>query len=417
MIRRLSPTKLLLFVLLPLLVSGCSLLGNNVATLWTDQPEFAAYVELFNTSQKRYRIEIAYRALPAQSLASATKVPDIVVADRLASVNIIRDFSPLDRLLGNGGITVGNFYKDLLATGRHDGRQLLLPVSFNLPVILYQHTSSAPAGKDIVLSLETILSTGENFNKKGTKTFAVTGFSPLWSPDFLFSTAELLGADFHQTASGNLAWDGQNLQKAMAEMRSWVKQLDGGPQQEASFREKYLYDPVYKLLETGRILYHYSSITRYFDIPEEQRKSIQFRWLAEGSHIPVIENILYAGIPTRAHNRAAADAFLTWFFKPETQSQLLEASRYERLKTFGLADGFSSLSVVNERDFPQYYPILLGKIPPADYLIYPKSLPSDWTDLKANVIIPWMQEEVLSPAPDQKLQDRLKAWRLQKPLP
>jgi ABC-type glycerol-3-phosphate transport system substrate-binding protein len=398
-------------------MSSCSLLGNDVATLWTDQPEFAAFVELFNTSQSKYKIEIAYRALPARSLATGAESPDIVIGYRLTGRNVIGSFSPLARILGKGEIDTSLFYKNLLSTGRHEGRQVLLPVSFDLPVILSQRSGSPVADKQTLLTLENILSTGKEFNKKSTDTFKIMGFSPLWTPSFMFGVAELLGADFHQTSHGNLAWNERNLQKAIAELRTWVKEIDGGPQEESTFRDKYLYDPVYKLLESGRILYYYTSLTRYFDLPEVKRKSIEFRWPAEKSRIPVDENILYAGVPARSRNKAVAYVFLKWFFKPETQSQLLDLIRYERIKTFGIGNGFSSLGVVNQRDFPRYYPALLGKIPPAADLLYPKSLPADWGDLKSNVILPWMQRVVLTPSGGQKLENRLKAWRLQKPLP
>lgn len=407
--------KYLPLVLLTLLLSGCSLLGNDVATLWTNQPEMAAYVELFNTSQKRYKIEIAYRAAPAQSLSAAHVVPDLVIGDRISSTNIVGMFRPLGAVLGNGGIDATLFYKDLLSTGRYEGRQYLLPVSFDLPVMLYAEAKNQ--SKDTGATLKKILADSTEFNKKSTKSFEVMGFSPLWSPDFLFTTSELLGADFHQTSRGNLAWNDQKLHLAIGEMRKWVKEIDGGPAAESTFRNKYLYDPVYKLLDSGRILYYYTTLTDYFKIPESKRKSIGFKWLEDGSRIPVIENVLYVGVPAHSHNKGAADAFLKWFFKPETQSQLLDVSHYERIKTFGIGGGFSSLSVVNERDFPQYYPTLLGKIPSTGSLDYPKSLPSDWSDLKANVIIPWMRDEVLAQGAVQPLQERLKAWRLQKPLP
>lgn len=408
---------LILFIPLPLVVSSCSLFSGNVATLWTNQPEFAAYVELFNTSQKQYKIEVAYRALPAQSLVNATKTPDIVVGDRLASVNMIGDFAPLGQILGKDEIDSALFYSGLLASGRFEGRQLLLPISFDLPLVAFEQKTSTSTGKQTLLTLEAIRKASEEFAKKSKESFKVMGFSPLWSPDFLFTTAELLGADFHQTTSGNLAWDEQKLQKAIAEMRSWVKELDGGPQEETTFREKYLYDPVSKLLASERILYYYMTLRKYFAIPEEKRKTVGFQWFSEQSRIPVGENILYAGIPTRSRNKAAAYAFLKWFFRPQTQSQLLEMTRYEHMKTFGIGNGLSALSVVNERDFPRYYPVLLGKMPPADYLSVPRSLPSDWGDLKSNVIIPWMRSEVLAPSPEQLLEVRLKAWRLQKPLP
>ncbi|HUX20068.1 MAG TPA: extracellular solute-binding protein [Spirochaetia bacterium] len=408
--------KYLPLLMLSLILSGCSLLSNDVATMWTNQPEFAAFVELFNTTQSKYKIEIAYRALPAQSLTAGETVPDIVIGSRLSSVNSVGQFSPLDQILGKNEIDPTLFYKNLLATGRYEGRQFLLPVSFDLPVVLFEQTPGAASDKQTLLTLENILTASKEFNKKSKDTFKVMGFSPLWSPNFLFSAAELLGADFHQTSRGNLAWDDQNLQKTIADLRGWVKDIDGGPQEEATFRDKYLYDPIYKLLESGRILYYSTTLTGYFDIPDAKRKTIDFRWLAEQNQIPVPENILFAGVPGRSRNKDAAYAFLKWFFKPETQSRLLELVAYDRIKTFGIGNGFSSLSVVNERDFPQHYPALLGKIPPADYLVYPKSLPTDWADLKSNVILPWMQSEVVAPAPQQKLEERLKAWRLQKPL-
>ncbi len=409
--------KYLPLLLLTILLSGCSLFSNDVATLWTNQPEFAAFVEMFNTSQSRYKIEIAYRALPAQSLTAGGKSPDLVIGDRLSSANIIGSFGPLDQILGKSEIDTSLFYQGLLATGKHDGRQILLPISFNLPVMLYQKSATQAQDKQSLLTLEEILKQSKEFAKKSKDSFKVMGFSPLWSPGFMFSAAELLGADFHQTTRGNLAWDDQNLQKTIKQLRSWVKEADGGPQEESTFRDKYLYDPVYKLLDSGRILYYYTTLTKFYDLPEAKRKSIEFRWLGESSKIPVSEDILYAGVPSHSRNKTAAYAFLKWFFKPDTQSQLLDLVRYDRIKTFGIGNGFSALSVVNERDYPQYYPALLGKIPPPNYLVYPKSLPNDWSDLKANVILPWMQGEVLATESQQKLEERLKAWRLQKPLP
>lgn len=409
--------KFLPLLLFPLLASGCSLLSGNVATLWTNQPEFTAYVELFNTSQSRYKIEISYRAHPAQSLVTGSRQPDLVVGERLASVNVIGKFSALDGVFGKGEVQRSQFYPKLLASGRYQGRQRLLPISFDLPVILFEKGKTTPPAKQTTLTLSQILATSKQYNKKSTRSFTVRGFSPLWSPDFVYSTAQLMGSDFHQTTSGNLAWDDQNLKKSIADMRRWVKELDGGAKTESTFREKYLYDPVPKLLKSGRILYYSTTLRKYFAMPAAERKSIGFRWLADGSSIPAVENVLYAGIPAHSHNKGAAYAFLRWFFRPQTQSQLLEMTHYERIKSFGLGGGLSALSVVDDRDFPQHYPTLLGRIPTAKQLVFPSSLPSDWADLKADVIIPWMKSETLSSGSGQTLGAKLKSWRLQKPLP
>ncbi|HUZ17911.1 MAG TPA: hypothetical protein VMV68_05960, partial [Spirochaetia bacterium] len=340
----------------------------------------------------------------------------LVVGDRIASSSAITHFSPLDQIVGTGQVDPSQFYKAVLATGRREGRQFLLPVSFDLPMMLYNQTSAAAGAASNSITIAQMRQESLDFQKKSTSDFRIVGFSPLWNPSFLVQAAALAGADFHQTTRGNLAWDEQKLQAGISSMRDWVGKVDGGADSEASFRERYLYDPVYKLLSTGRILYYYMPASQFAQLPQDKRGSIRFKWLSENGQIHALENVEYVGVPNRARDKGAAYAFLQWFFQPSNQTRMLDASRFEQLKSFGISGGFSALHVVNERDFPQYYPELLGKIPSAASLAFPKSLPTDWTDLETNVLVPWLEHEIAIPAADQRLDDRLKAWRLQKPL-
>jgi ABC-type glycerol-3-phosphate transport system substrate-binding protein len=398
-------------------LTGCSLLPSNVATLWTNRPEFTTYTELFNASQNRYKVQIVYKALPTQSLASSAQKPDLVVGDRIVSSSAITQFSPLDQIIGAGQVDPAQFYRAILATGRREGRQFLLPVSFDLPMMLYSTTAAAAGEASSSITITQLRQESLDFQKKSTADLRIVGFSPLWNPSFLVQAVAVAGADFHQTPRGDLAWDEQKLQAGISSMRDWISTVDGGADSEASFRERYLYDPVYKLLSTGRILYYYMPASQFSVLPQDKWGSIHFKWLSENGQIRALENVEYVGVPNRARNKGAAYAFLQWFFQPSHQTRMLEASRFEQLKSFGISGGFSALHVVNERDFPQYYPELLGRIPSATSLTFPKSLPTDWGDLETNVLVPWLEHEVAISATDQQLDSRLKAWRLQKPLP
>jgi hypothetical protein len=133
--------------------------------------------------------------------------------------------------------------------------------------------------------------------------------------------------------------------------------------------------------------------------------------------IPVRDDIVYMGICRKAKNLPAAEAFMIWFFKEETQRDLLERSREMGLfdQSFGLSGGFSSLQAVNERAFPLFYPILFGHLPPPDSLSVPRILPNDWDKAKTEVILPFLESAVTAePRMDnlnKELSSRLSTWR------
>ncbi len=407
--------SLVVVSILPL-AAGCSLLSGSVGVLWTNRPEFTTYAELFNASQNRYKLEVVYKADPVLSLSNATKVPDLVVGLHEDSVPIIGRFVSLDQIVNRGEVNPSLFYRDLLRTGRYEGRQLLLPVSFDLPALLSRDSASPTPTGGATVTLDQVKQRALVFDKDSKDAFQVLAFSPRWSGNFLYLAAQMMGADFHEDSHGDLAWDDQKLSESVSYLRDWIANVDGGAKNDLEFAEKYLYDPVDKLLSSGRIAYHYMSLSSFYDLPADKRKAMRLQWVAQNGRIPVLDNLLFAGVPRWARNRAAAFAFLEWFYRPETQRRLLEASSDEHLKVFGIANGLSALPQVNEHDLPRYYPSLITRIPAPDSLAFPKPLPSDWQGIKSEVLVPWLDHEILSPTTDQHLQERLKAWRLQRPL-
>ncbi len=401
---------------LALAFDGCTLISGDVGILWTNRPEFAAYTELFNASQNRYKIVVVYKAQPAESLAEGGKPPDVVIGDQISSMPVVRRFGALDPILNRGQVDPSNFYRNLLRAGRYGGRQLLLPVSFDLPVFLSSAQNPAQEGKTDELTPDQVRRQSADFNKNSSDTFKVLAFSPRWNPDFLSLSAEMMGADFHGTAGGDFAWNDQKLLASVDYLRDWIATVDGGADNDQDFSEKYLYDPVYRLLQSGRILYYYTTLKRYFDIPAEKRSSIRFSWVADDGRIEVPEDILFAGVPRWARNRNPAYAFLSWLFRTDTQAKLLRLTTSERIEVFGIANGVSSLAPVNERVLPRYYPALSGRTPAQDSLDFPKAPPNEWSAIKTEVLLPWMEREILRPTTDQRLDTQLKTWRLQKPL-
>lgn len=413
---RLSHLAVALVLAAFLLETGCSLISGKVGVLWTNRPEFTAYAELFNASQNRFRIEVVYKADPVLSLATEQSVPDLVVGYRENAVPTVRRFISLDQIVNRAGVNPTLFYADLLREGRYDGRQVLLPISFDLPTLLSQATAASPAGQDTTITLAQVRERALSFDKGSTESHRVLAFSPRWRGGFLYLTAQMMGADFHQSSRGQLVWDEPKLASAVSYLQSWIGQVDGGAENDADFQEKYLYDPVDRLLASGRVAYYYMPLSAFATLSPTARSAIRPQWVAEDGHIPVLDDILFFGIPHWARNRAAAFAFLEWFYRPQTQRLLLETAQSEHLNVFGIANGLSALSEVNEQDFPRSYPFLIGRVPKEALLSFPKPLPPDWQGVRNEVVIPWLDHEALTPTSESTLQDRLKSWRLQRPL-
>jgi hypothetical protein len=406
-----------LFVVALGVVTTLQVRGGSTAVLWTDRPEIVRYAEIFNAEQSDYRIEVQYKEAPAQALAEGGASPDIVIGDSLKSSSTRSLFLPLDYLFSTLRITPGAFYSSLLELGNLGGKQFLLPVSFNLPTIIYRRgTADLKSAFDV--SLDELETLGKTYNKKQNDQYVRMGFSPRWKSDFLFIVAELYGASFREDKP--LSWNQGDLDRAVDFTRNWVRDANENSGTEDDFQFKYLYNPEYKSVMDGRILFAYTESSQFFIIPEDKRSSLDFRWVSRGNSVPVLENILYLGICKRGKGRQAADSFVQWFYNENSQKKMLEESRQLQVNdSFGIAGGFSALRGVNDHVFPGYYPTLVGHLPPQEYIKAPRILPWRWTDIKENVILPWLGEAVTTPTDASgkpqidSLSKRLEAWAKQ----
>jgi hypothetical protein len=168
------------------------------------------------------------------------------------------------------------------------------------------------------------------------------------------------------------------------------------------------------MVQSGRILFTYMESSAFFTLSEDSRGSLDFRWIAEQNTIPLIEGSVYLGLPKKGKSPKAAKAFVQWFFRIETQRQLLESSRANRMDetVFGICGGFSALYPVTEQIFPKFYPDLLGHMPPAELLSPANTLPGNWTVLKERIILPYLRDHARNAQTNDvyPLEKRISDW-------
>ena len=385
---------------------------NETAILWADRPEFAFYGEYFNAAQDQYKVEVRYFDSPAQKLKEAGSRPDIVAGSWLKSASTRVFFKPLDGFLRGGGLSNGAFYPRLLAMGNIDGRQYLLPVSFNAPVVIFARDKGTALSNPFTIGFDEMKRLGREYNLEHNGVYTRMGFSPLWDDNFLFAAAALFNVSFREAAP--LAWDAAALDRAMRFIVEWTDDVNTNVQAEEDFTFKYFYEPPEKLALSGRILLTCMDSDGFFTLAEERRNNLDFRWLAERNVIPLTESSVYLGLSKKGKAPKAAAAFARWFFQAETQRSFLETSRRIRMNetSFGIGGGFSALRSVTEQVFPQFYPGLLGHMPPEDFLSPPNILPSNWMILKERVILPYLHERARHSGQEEllPLEKRITGW-------
>ena len=405
--------KALLAISLAALLASCSLFESTIAELRTDVPEMAVYAASFNASQSQFKIHVKYEPDLAASLTGKGTKPALVVGKFIKNTETRNTFQSLDHLFSELLLNQSSFYPGLLELGIQDGRQLLLPVSFNLPLIALSKSQEAGLPDNFVLSLTDLERLGKEYNQKTKEAFTRMGFGPRWSPEFIYTVIRLYGIDFKPGPTPR--WNFLALENGIEYLKAWSERANESLLKEEEFQFKYLYLPAYRSLEEGRIAFAAMGSSSFFLIPEERRAGLAFRWLSRDGAIPLDDEVVYAGICRGAKGKQVAEAFLKWFYTEGTQRKILEdARRFRSIETsFGVAGGFSAIRSVNEKLFPLFYPSLLGRLPPGSYLSIPPALPAYWPDLRREVILPFLVDATSAVAlenPNGVLESRIQAW-------
>ena len=408
--------QVLVWILATGFLQGCSSPTPSTVVLSTNRKEIAAYIETFNTDQDDYRIELRFSPDSPVSIPTEGEFPDLVISEYLSGSDTIKKFKPLDGLFFKRKIPLRDFYPGLLKLGKQENRQYLLPVSFDLPILLYDNRFPGKENELFLLNLMDIRALSKSYNKIESGKFVQMGFSPLWYGDFLLLATQLFGTAYTEDSAQVLKYNSKNLTQALDFLKEWSRDDNGGPANELQYKEKYLNTPPYRQVTLGWAHYAYSTASAFFLLPENRRLGLNFRWIGHKEKILALENILYIGILDKASNSKGAEAFITWFFQPATQKKLLDASASKFTYSFGLFSGFSALQEINEKEYPRLYPSLLGHVPPAELLEFPSPVPYRWTELKRKVLLPFLLDQLQKDKPSGTLEDRLRSWMLAKPI-
>ena len=386
---------------------GCS---PTAVVLWTNVPDIVPAVELFNASQDEHVVELVYRADLASALRLAETGPDLVIGTSISNQATARMMQPLDRFMRRE-LDEEDFYADLLASGAADGRQYLLPVSYNLPLIYFAGGPGDPRGP-IIIEPQEMRARAESFNEIRNDTWIRLAYSPAWNPAFLYQFLRTKGFRAMEAESGAPTWRLEALLAGVSAAREWISD-HGGLEADRTFQERYLYDPQIELVRRGRVAYGYETSDRFLSLSDARRVGLSFRWLGNENEIRALERVVYAGIPAGARSRRGAERFLADLFTVARQAQIMESALRKRASVFGVAGGFSSLWRVTERHVPRYYPQLEGMIPPAAWLRFPPAQPRHWKTIVTEVVEPWLMREVAEAPQTRDLESSVRTWLMQ----
>ncbi len=396
-----SPLKILLLsvaVLSVFTLAGCKKKPENRLVIWTDNSEFAPFIELYNKAHKQKAV-IVYKENIADSLPpeQSELQPDIIVGSLLKNNKVKKNFIALDFLFNRKYLSSNDFYKTLLKYGSVGHHQYLLPVSFNIPAMIFSTENKNLIKNNYTISLEELRESGAAFNKKNKKgNYTAIGFAPQSNSNFIYTTAQLLGANFREDKNKSFSWNKDSVDETIRYLKEWISSENTSPQIESDFVYKYLSETPDKQVTSGRTLFSFVTSDRLFSMSAAQLAKIDFRWLNHNGLIPVEDSMISMGIAKDTKKALLASEFISWFFSTETQHVFIERKMNSNLDTsqFGIAGGFSSLSDVNEHILPVYYPAMLTNIPQAGTFSVSDKKPTTWNKIKYRVIIPYLSDAV-----------------------
>ncbi len=386
---------------------GCS---PTAVVLWTDVPDIVPAVELYNASQEEHVVELVFRADLASALRLAENKPDLVIGTSISDQATARMMQPLDRFMRRE-LDEEAFYADLLASGAGNGRQYLLPVSFNLPLVYFAGGPRDPH-TPIMITPQEIRERGASFNENRSDSWVRLAYSPVWNPAFLYQFLRTSGFRAREAEDGAPTWRMEALLSGISSAREWLTD-HGGLEADRAFQERYLYDPQIELVRRGRVAYGYDTSNRFLSLSDARRAGLSFRWFGNENEIKALERVVYVGVPSGARSRRGAERFLADLFTLDRQAQIMESALRKRASVFGVAGGFSSLWRVTERHVPRYYPQLEGMIPPAAWLHFPPAQPRHWMTIVTEVVEPWVMREVVEAPQTRDLESSVRTWLMQ----
>ena len=409
----------LIIILMTAVLTSCSRKADDYLVIWTDTPALASFAEDFNATHKDSKVVIVYKEKAASSLPpSADELqPDIVIAGWLMNSTIRRNFASLDFMFKSKLLNRDDFYTQILEYGIIDEKQYLIPLSFNLPMVIYSNSNEYMLQDEHMLTLDRMEEISAAYNAKNkSETYTAIGYAPGWDAEFLYEASKLHGANYAERGK-SFIWNEKALSETIDRMKDWTTKFNTDTTTEKNFQFRYLFMPKHRQVNTGRCLFASTRSDRFFALDESQSEGLNFRWLAADDKIPIEDDIVCIGLYKKTRHTRKAEIFISWLLSEKTQKHLLERKLTMKLdtSTFGLANGFSSIKATNENVYPVYYRQLLGSLPGEKNLVMPDILPYRWDSIKEKIILPYLEECVTtdSKKAPASLEERIENWNKQ----
>ncbi|MBR5097456.1 MAG: hypothetical protein IK094_10170, partial [Treponema sp.] len=241
--KRQTNFKTILIAALAILLASCSKKQERLI-LWTNNVDFVSFVELFNASQDKTRIVACYYDAPTNKLPSvnAAARPDIFAGSYLQAGMEKKFFANLNSLFGKKGPLIrDDFYEPLLKSCSYNEKQCLVPVSYNLPSLVFDSGNYENVLGATMLSFDTIKEISKKYNAKNRAgVYTSMGFGPLWSKDFLYLVFKDKGV-FFNVEGQKISYTENMFEKSVDFVRDWVNEVNEGVKNEEDFAFKYLY--------------------------------------------------------------------------------------------------------------------------------------------------------------------------------
>ena len=377
------------------LLCSCSYERDDPVIIWSERAELASYVELFNATHD-IKAVLVFKDGVSRSLPPARdeQIPDLVIGPWLKTSSVKKHFSPIEKFFSQNKLSRTDFYANLLNYGSYNGTQYLLPVSFNLPAVVFDEGNAVYIMNSHILTLDQIRMADGEFSSCDDKgVYGRMGFAPSWDADFLYFAAKAMGTAFEE-GGNTFSYNREALNFTVRYLKEWTLGNHTASSAEQDFKFSYLYRPESEWLSEGRSLFTYMNSRDYYTMRKDSDSNLSFRWVSNGTGIMIEDDMVCMGLYKKARNPNKAEVFIEWFFREDTQKAMMERYQDMALDTqeFGIAGGFSSIKNVNSTLFPVFYHDLLGNIPLEEQLILPGSLPARFDIFKEKIIIPFLVE-------------------------
>ena len=366
-------------LVLPLacLLFSCSDRGYSLLTVLTDQKDMILISEYYNSIQDSSRLRLIYDDYISLEDILAHN-PDLVIGKDMNNPLFYEQFVPL--------IPPEGIYPVLVGEKDEDGRTGLLPLAFDMPLIVYSRDLK---GMPLMMTGNDLKRVGAAGNREEESQYTHMGFSPLWKGEFLYWYMKSLNISFYR--DGEFRYDQSRLDEGIGAIRAWVDEENGGLEKEKAFSDKYRYIPDYKLLQQGIIDFSAMKFSEYSGLPGKETARMTYSWFGDGENISPAD-CLYGGILAESEHEERSREFLYWLLSEEGQKELIH---YKGVVSpgFALFDRFSSLERINRLFLPLTFSDKLGlRIFMSEQLGPPLPEPENWSAVKENVIFPWLEE-------------------------